>query len=212
MRVLILFLLIISFEPSEAQKFDKLRIQVNYGLNGNFFVRSYDERTFANGATQFLNKNFLGRIGGIDLSYKIGRNLLLGIGFDRSSNTRVVSFQPQTAPVFIRDFTISHWNNFYNLLLTKEIIRKKYIFLPSIGAYYLRSQQQEIDVSNQGVSFDQRNFKNSRLEELGALAAFEFQYQIDTRTYLGVRTRFYFTVSTGTPEAITLTPTLSYHF
>ena len=45
----------------------KISIEVNYGLQGNFFVRGYEERNTPGISYNFYNKNFLGSMGGIEL-------------------------------------------------------------------------------------------------------------------------------------------------
>lgn len=50
-----------------AQKEEKLAIEINYGLNGNFFVRSYDELG-GPPVKRFFNKNFIGSIGGLEIN------------------------------------------------------------------------------------------------------------------------------------------------
>jgi len=62
------------------------------------------------------------------------------------------------------------------------------------------------------VLFEQRNFNNSKLEEGGAFAGTNFSKMIDTKFELGIRSRIYFLISTNEFEAVTLTPTLTYHF
>ncbi|TAE17355.1 MAG: hypothetical protein EAY72_02430 [Bacteroidetes bacterium] len=212
MKSLVSLLLMVSFFFSLAQTKNRFQIQANYRLNGNFFVRSYDELTSPNGATQFYNKNFVGTIGGIEVKYRIGKNTFLGLGFDRSANSRSINYTSNVVPFYIQDFTITHWNSFHNIFVNKDFSKKKVIISTGVGLYYLRSQQQEIDASLQGIALEQRNFKNSRLEELGASVDLEYKYKIDTHIHLGLRTRFYYTLSTAMPEAIVLAPTLSYTF
>lgn len=72
--------------------------------------------------------------------------------------------------------------------------------------------QQEIIASPFGVFLQERNYKNSKLEEGGAFIGLQYSKKIDTKFDLGMKAKFYYLISTGSPEAITLTPTLTYHF
>lgn len=55
-----------------AQK-SRFSLQGLYGLNGNFFVRSYDELGGPAGKTYFYKKNFIGSISGIELDYQLNK-------------------------------------------------------------------------------------------------------------------------------------------
>ncbi len=209
------FLLIILLCPFVLLCQKKFSLEANYGLNGNFFVRSYDQesRNVPGLAEFFYKKSFIGTIGGIELKYKTGKNSNIGIGYARSVNSRAIDFSPtQNIPVFADNFTIRHINNFYQLFYEKRVKVKSDELTFGLGIFYLRPLQQEVDISIFGVGLDERSFKNSRLEEGGFFAGFQYSKQIDTRFRLGIRSRLYYTASTNEFEAITLTPTLSYQF
>lgn len=76
----------------------------------------------------------------------------------------------------------------------------------------MRSQQQEVDIISNNISFGQRNFKNSSLEEGGAFAGCMISKMIDNKFELGIKARLYYLISTNTFETLSLTPTLAYHF
>ncbi|GAB4395666.1 MAG: hypothetical protein OHK0053_05450 [Microscillaceae bacterium] len=50
-----------------AQNKGRFSVEINYGLCGNFFVRSYEEVTPFY-IKSFYNKNFIGLIGGAELN------------------------------------------------------------------------------------------------------------------------------------------------
>ena len=75
MKNLFLIGLFISLSPAFGQKNSKLSIEVNYGLNGNFFVRSYDELGGPSDKEYFYKKDFLGTIGGIELKYQLNKEI-----------------------------------------------------------------------------------------------------------------------------------------
>ncbi|WP_288095236.1 hypothetical protein, partial [Hydrotalea sp.] len=80
--------------------------------------------------------------------------------------------------------------------------------------FYLRSNQQEISLENYNnlINLAERNYKNNGLEEGGIFVGLGYFKPIDRHFSLGIRSRVYFLISTGTFEAVTLTPALSYHF
>ena len=115
--------------------------------------------------------------------------------------------------VGIRNSKIKHTNNFYQFFYERDFDKQKRNFKYHVGLFYLRSNQQEIaDNLNGGVGFEQRNYKNSNLEEGGVFIGLHYSKKIDTKFELGIKSRLYYLISTGTLEAITLTPTLTYHF
>lgn len=75
--------------------------------------------------------------------------------------------------------------------------------------------QQEVEIddrTNGGVLVEERNYKTNKLEEGGAFIGLHYSKKIDTKFDLGIKSRVYYLISTYSFEAITLTPTLTYHF
>jgi hypothetical protein len=181
-------------------------------LQGNFFVRSYEELGRPDG-TAFLNKNFIGSIGGLEMSYQVTKMASISIGYAQSTNNRKINYfnSLNGVGVYITDFEIKHENRFYQLFYQRSLSRKINHFILELGLYYLRSQQQEIGIGN-NVAFEQRNFANSYLEEGGISAGFHYKIKVDTHFDFGIRSRIYYLISTNELEAISLTPTLTYRF
>lgn len=193
-----------------AQKESRFSIEINYGLNGNFFVRSYEERAPAT-VVLFYNKKFIGSIGGLELEYDVGKNGSLGLAFAKSVNKREVDYNNGVNGA-IQNFNISHTNLFYQLYYEKAVFKKLNNLRFQGGIFYLRMNQQEIDASPGGIFAEERDFENNKLEEGGVFAGVHYFKKIDTKFDIGIRTRLYYLVSTNTLEAITLTPTLTYRF
>ncbi|GAB4395667.1 MAG: hypothetical protein OHK0053_05460 [Microscillaceae bacterium] len=80
-----------------------------------------------------------------------------------------------------------------------------------VGLVYMRFNQQEVDVSVFGLSFEERNFKTNRLEEGGVFVGLHYSKKIDTKFDIGIRSRLYYFISTNTFDTVILTPTLTYH-
>jgi hypothetical protein len=189
----------------------KWSLEANYGLNGNFFVRSYDELEGRAKQTAFLKKNFVGNSSGLELKYHSNSKSTFGLAYARTVNKAAKNFEGtlNNIPVFIRDFQIRHINDLYQVYYQKKL--KKTHFNYDIGLVYATTAQQEIDL-NFGIIIDERNKKNSGLEEGGIFLGLQYSRKIDTRFNLGIKSRIYYLVSVQTLEAITLTPTLSYNF
>lgn len=194
----------------------RISIEANYGFQRNFFVDDYDESPNSFSDINFYNKSVIGAIGGLEIKYRIGKRTKLGLGYASSSNSRILSYSgvANGVGIGIIDFPITHKNQFYQMNYEFGIGGLKSDFSVEAGFFYLRSFQQEVEISSfrRTVLFEERNFKNSRLEEGGAFIGFSYMAKIDTRFRLGIRSRFYYLISTNSPEALTVTPTLSYNF
>lgn len=211
--VIILLLQIITINLI-AQKKSRFSAEINYGIQGNYFVRDYREENRPGTVKAFLNKEFIGSIGGIELKYSATKKASWGIGYSRSTNNRTMQYNNviNGFGVYFSDFQIKHLNEFFQLFYERKFAKKNPQFNYHLGLFYLRSQQQEVAIYNNAVGFEQRNFKNSNLEEGGAFAGLQYSTFIDTKFELGIKSRLYYLISTNSLEAITFTPTLTYHF
>ncbi|TAH07917.1 MAG: hypothetical protein EAZ12_08205 [Sphingobacteriia bacterium] len=197
---------------TKAQTKSRFSTEINYGIQGNYFVRSYNEIGRPDG-TAFLNKNFIGTIGGAEIIYRATNMASWGLAFSKSTNTRNVSYSTSIngVSVSIGDFDLKHENRFYQLFYQRKFSKKLPSLTYEIGLFYVRFQQQEVSIGN-SVSFGQRNWKNSKLEEGGAFVGIKFEKYIDKKIALGIKSRVYYIVTADQLESITLTPTLTYHF
>lgn len=214
--ILILLILSTSFFKTFSQVGGKFSVEIQYGLNGNFFVRDYDELGGPDNKTFLYKKNFLGTISGISIRYLINTKNAIFVGYDRSSNLGTKNFEGPLngAYVFVRDFNLRHIDNFFQL---------GYAYLRKIGSIegalesgvvILTDARQTVKVENfeNTIRLEELNYKNVNSIEGGAFLGFGFSRKIDTRFDLGLRSRVYYLISTASLEAITLTPFLSYTF
>ena len=76
------------------------------------------------------------------------------------------------------------------------------------GLYYLRPVQEEITIDYLAniILVEDRNYKNSYLEEAGALLDISYEYKFQPRVYVGIKSQFFFTISTGEAESLALFP------
>ena len=209
-KYLLIFLSFSFLLNLQAQNKEKLLIQINYGVIGNYSVRNYSENTQAP-IKSFYKKNFIGAIGGIEARYNYGHKSSLGIEFSKSINKKTINYD-NGRNVSFRDFTISHINYYNALDYEYRILNKKNKLALQAGIYYMRSKMQEIDVSPVGASIDERNFKNSKIEDGGILIGLNYFKKIDTNFDLGIKARITFSLAMGIIDAITLTPALKYNF
>ena len=137
----------------------------------------------------------------------------LGLAFNHSVHGRTVNFMPNNIPIFVQDFRIRNFYNFYQLVVQKNLESRNHVLSFSTGIYYQSVAWQNIDASINGLSLRERNFKNSGLEDAGAFLGFQYSRKIDTHFYLGIKSRIYSTISAGASiDGITLTPALYYQF
>jgi hypothetical protein len=196
-----------------SQYTNKIQIEINYGFNYNPSADYFFETNNPPNGYTFYDKNTAGTISGLEVRLPISNSMSFGLAYDQSIHRRTVSFMPNNIPIFVQDFTIRNYYNYYQFIAQKDFKRKKHISSISLGLYYQRVFWQNVDASISGISLRERNFSNSGLEDGGALLGFQYTRKIDTHFYLGVRSRIYSTLSAGANiDGITLTPTLTYHF
>lgn len=210
-----LLLLLISTSFFSQNKNPRFNLEINYGLNGNFFVRSYEELDDYKAKT-FYKKDFLGSISGLELSYKLNSNSSLFLGYSRSVNKGEKEYFGSFNGVYvaINHFNLKHYNNFYQVGYERAFKKENPFFKYQVGLVYVQMEQQEISLFNQDntIYIDERDFKNYNLEEAGVFAGLSFSKKIDTKFEAGLKLRVYYLASTNTFEAITFTPTLKYNF
>jgi hypothetical protein len=199
-----------------AQNKSRVSIEANYGINGNFFVASADYGISGGaGEVRFFQKNFIGSIGGVEMKYNLSKKSRLGIAYAKAVNKKEIKYTGNFINLGIADWKITHINNFYQFFYERDFDKQKRNFKYHAGLFYLRMNQQEIEIADRpsgGAGFEERNFKNSNLEEGGLFVGFHYSKKIDTKFELGIKSRIYYLLSTGNLEAITLTPTLTYSF
>lgn len=210
-----LALLLCSFSVySQSDK--KFSLQINYGLNGNFFVRSYDELGGPANKKYFYKKNFIGTIGGAELNYRINNRSSLLMGYCRSVNSGRKNYAGRIngTDVIINDFNLRHINNIYQLGYGIYIDKKNKNFKIDIGVILIYDLKQTLAIENWDnyIDIDESNFKNANSVEGGTFLGLEYSKKIDTKFNIGLKAKVYYLISTNYLEAVSLTPTLTYNF
>lgn len=192
----------------QKQSKQKFFITTGYGLAGSFFVRSYDEFIPASRYKSFEKKDFLGSAQNIGIGVSLKKNYQFVLGLNFQHFTRSIKSKDTLGYVEISfDNTIHHRDYIWFAGITKKFEQKNQILSPGIGIFYSRSKQEEVQIIYpNSYLFQERNFKNSRLEEAGVYAELAYEYKFQTKVNLGIKTQFYFTISTGSPESLTLFP------
>ncbi len=91
--------------------------------------------------------------------------------------------------------------------ISKNFNVKKHVFSPGLGLYYLRVEQEEVEIYYPSYFANvENNYALGNLEEGGVFAEFSYEYKFQPRVNLGLRSQFYYTASAGTAESITLFP------
>ena len=189
---------------------------MNYGLTGNFFVRDYDEAYSPSYYHKyFYKKNFIGTVAGVYADYRISSKSYIFVEYSRSINSGKKNYYKDAngTEISISDFKIRHINNFYHLGYGYEIKKKTFILKPEIGIMEIYDSKQTITMDDvNSIQIDESNFKNSNSVEGGVFLGLGCTKKIDTKFDLGIKARIYYLISTNSLEAVTLTPTLTYHF
>lgn len=195
----------VSDQPNKKSKFF---ISAGYGLAGSFFVRSYYEFAPIQQYKTFYKKNFVGVAQNIAVGINLKNNYTLKAGVHFQHFTRKVnSSDTLNGVIVLFDHTIHHRDYMFFAGLNKSFTNSKHIFSPGLGLYYIRPQQEDVEIYDPYfVTNIERNYKNSRLEEGGVYAELEYEYKFQPKVHLGIKTQFYYTVSTGESESVTLYP------
>lgn len=197
-----------SQKTVENKKKDKFFITTGYGLAGSFFVRSYDEFAPIPRYKTFYKKNFVGVAQNIAIGINLEKNYQIRIGLNFQNFTRKIKSKDTLSDLTINlDHTIHHRDYMWFAGVNKNFEIKKHIFSPGLGIYYLRSKQEEVEIYFPSYFADiERDFKNSRLNEGGVYTEFSYEYKFQPKVNLGIKTQFYYTLSTWEAESITLFP------
>ena len=192
----------------------KFFITTGYGLAGSFFVRSYDEFIPTSNYKIYQKKNFIGNAQNAAIGYKLRNNWDVRFGINFQHFTRHIDTRDTLSGVLLINYgTIHHRDYMWYGSVHKSYHRKKHALSGGMGLFYFRPKQQEIDIIQpRFYSNIERDIHRGNLEEGGAFIEFAYEYDFQPKVKLGVKTQFYYTLSTGTPESVTLMPTIKILF
>lgn len=214
----LLICLMILYCICHAQRDHRSRfdLSLGYGAAGSFFVRSYDEKVIYPDDVKIYRKDFIGSNMSLDAGMHLKNGYALRLGFNRQQFSRKITYNGNfDLWKFELDRKIYHIDNFFSLFIDKRWTmqykngeRLRHSLLAGSGIYYLRSNQHEIDIQYSRREYIDvgRNYRNSKLEEAGIFITMGYEYLYQPKVSIGINGRFNYTVSTGEPESISLTP------
>lgn len=209
-----IYLILILPEIAFSQSKEKLFLGIGYGAAYSFFVH-YEQPPdqVPPGFLAFYNKNRIGSISSLNLGYCISPKNCLAITYSRQMHVGRKNFAANVAGarLFMIDFKLRHTNNFFELSYSRSL-SKKGDFWASVGVYVLNPEQQEIDLFGNKITIEERNDKNSNLQEGGFVGGIKWRGKLSEHFFGGFEAKVYFTASIGTFETISITPILSYCF
>ncbi len=160
------------------------------------------------------NKNFLGSIAGAEISYRLKKKSAVSFAYRRSVNSGKKNYEGSinNTDIYIRDFKLRHVNKIFHLGFGRYLGNTGK-FKVDMGIVLIYDAQQTINIENWAsyLAIHENNYKNSNSLEGGVFASFQYFKKIDTRFDIGLRVQGYYLISVTTFEAISLTPTLTYH-
>lgn len=220
-------LIIICFTSTmfAQDKSSRFSVSTHYGMAYNFFV-DYDREinkendifippTDIFGRYELIQKNKVGTIGGVQVSYTFNKRNSLSIGYTRELHVgkfRGEFILDNGTIIDVEDIKLRHLNEFFELNYKRAIGNNNWYL--TVGIYVLNPSQAEIDfnpVSNY-ISIEERNNDNSNLQEGGFSLGTEYLFYTSGNFDLGLNSKIYFTASTGEFETFTFTPILKYNF
>ncbi len=220
MKTVYVILFLALFSPAAAQRESKFAIEVNYGLNGNFFVRNYYEGFLPFQEILFLKKNFIGTTGGIEFKYKAGQKSRIGVAYARSTNKSSKNFNGNIdgVDVVIDEFSLKHNTDYIQFYYERDLSKDNSLVDYQIGLFIMNGFYQELALAegngfgNGFVRIIQRNRKNYGMQEGGVFSAIQLSKKIDTKFIIGLKLKIFYLLSAPGIEEISLTPTLTYRF
>ncbi len=116
MKFAFLSFILFSSLHTKSQTKNNFSFEAHYGLNGNFFVRSYEESGRVITDTVFLKKNFIGTNLSFAAGYYFNKKWKLSVGCTRQENKKDVNFRKAYPNTIVSiSSTIRHFNNFWNI-------------------------------------------------------------------------------------------------
>lgn len=212
LTVLVCFVMAFSCAAqTKSLKSSKFFFSTGYGLGGNFFVRDYYESLpFPNsGYTSFLKKNFLGTVQEVSGGIHLNKSTDLIFGYSRQRFTRKV-FVDDTLPRNVgisMDLRIHHVDNMWFGGVVKNYTQRKSTLSWGGGIYWIRAQQQELEIYPGYVILRER-----KMEDGGAFAQIGYEYKYQPKVHLGIKGQFFWILSGSYAESVTLVPYIKIDF
>ena len=209
--LLILCIIIVKCGHSQntlKEKYPKLLIEAGYGISGSFAVLDYSDFTPSSGGREFARKDFIGSAQNFSLGIQLKKNWEIRFGIQYEHYKRWVNSRDtlQNSVVVAIDRDISHKNYMWYLGTTKKFSIKKGFITTGVGLYYLASKVQTISISPRFVSDHEQLWIGEYNGEGGAYIETGYEYRFQPKVHLGIKSQFYYTISLGYQESLSLYP------
>lgn len=195
------------YSQNRDEKKNKFFIAPGYGFAGSFFVRSYEEFAPLPDYKAFYKKHFIGSSQNMAFGLTIKNVWEIKAGINYQHFTRKVNARDVLNGVqIIFNHDIHHRDYMWYAAADRKINSKNDLFLFGLGAYYLVSKTQSIEIYTQNVISNEQVWKGSYNGELGLFGEFGYEYKFQPKVNLGIKSQFYFTATAGYAESVTLFP------
>lgn len=215
MKILLSFIIFIvasktaCIAQTKEAKLPKFFLSAGYGLAGSFFVRSYDEALPFPSAEYraFFKKKFIGVSNVLLIGMHLKKNIDIKFGYQYQRFSRRVQVEDTLSGVILSlDHRIHHIDNIWLGGINKNYIRKKSLLSWGGGLFYIRPQQQEVEIFANAIIDTERNQKNSRLNDGGAYGELTYEYKFQPKVNIGIKSQVYFILSGSYFNSIALFP------
>jgi len=219
-KALILLIISLSFSiictaQTKEAKPSRFFLSAGYGLAGSFFVRSYDEALPfpSSDYKAFFKKKFIGVSNELLIGIHLKKNIDLKFGLQYQRFSRHVQVEDTLSGVGLSlDHQIYHVDNIWFGGINKSYIRKRSLLSFGGGLFYIRPQQQEVEIFTNFVIDRERNYKNSKLNDGGAFAELAYEYKFQPKVNLGMKSQVYFILSGSYFNSAALFPFIKLDF
>ncbi|HEX4958564.1 MAG TPA: hypothetical protein VFV46_10330 [Lacibacter sp.] len=208
-----LIIFIISFKYSYSQdsikiKYPKLLIEAGAGVSGSFSVIDYSDFTPISGSKEFARKNFIGSAQNLSVGILLKKNWEVRFGVHYEYYKRWInSIDTLRNSVVVNiNRDIHHKNFMWYGGVTKKFNVNKGFITTGIGLYYLVSKVQTISVYPGFVSDHEQIWKGKYNGDGGAYIETGYEYRFQPKVHLGIKSQFYYTISLGYQESLSLYP------
>ncbi len=219
MKIFLIIIILISKTACQAQtkeaKPSKFFLSAGYGLAGSFFVRSYDEALpFPSSEYKaFFKKKFIGVSNVLLIGIHLKKNVDIKFGYQYQRFSRYVQVEDTLNGVILSlDHQIYHNDNIWCGGINKNYIRKKSLLSWGGGLFYVRPQQQEVEIFSRIIIDRERNHKNSRLNDGGVYGELAYEYKFQPKVNIGMKSQGFFILSGSYFNSVALFPFIKLNF
>lgn len=200
-------------DSSKKQPTNKFFITAGYGIAGSFFVNSYEEFSPMPQSRVFQKKNFIGAAQNVAVGLSLKKNWEVRLGLNYQHFTKWInSVDTLNGVQVVFDNDIHHRDYMWFGAVDKKLNSEKNIFLFGLGAYYLVSKTQTVEIYTRNVISREQIWKGSYNGELGVFAEFAYEYKFQPKVNIGLKTQFYYTLTAAYAESFTLFPFIKISF